>query len=63
MSVEKSRAELRDAWSDLMSALERARDAVDSPELHAPPATERGLAEGYRYLLGFVFSAVERVFF
>lgn len=63
MSVEKSRAELRDAWSDLMSALERARDAVDSPELHAPPATERGLAEGYRYLLGFVFSAVERGFF
>ena len=63
MSVEKSQVELRDAWGDLMSALERARDAVDSPELHAPPPTERGLAEGYRYLLGFAFSAFERAFF
>ena len=63
MSIEESQVDLRDAWSDFVSALERARDAVDSPDLHAPPATERGLAEGYRYLLGFVFSAIERGFF
>jgi hypothetical protein len=40
----------------------RARDAIDSPDLHAPPETERGLAEGYRYLLGFTFGAIERAF-
>ncbi|WP_183092523.1 hypothetical protein [Nocardioides stalactiti] len=61
-STEKSQAELQDAWGDLMAALGRARDAVDSRELHAPPPTERGLAEGYRYLLGFTFSAIERAF-
>jgi hypothetical protein len=47
----------------MIDALTRARDAVDSAELHAPPPTEQGLAEGHRYLLGFVFSAIERAFF
>lgn len=51
---------LRAAWNDLIAGLERARDAVDSPELHAPPPTDRILAEGYRYLLGFLFGAIER---
>ena len=27
-----------------------------------PPASDRSLAEGYRYLMGFVHSAVERAF-
>ncbi|OBK51183.1 DUF1214 domain-containing protein [Mycobacterium sp. 1081908.1] len=63
MSTESSRAELRAAWTDMIDALTRARDAVDSAELHAPPPTEQGLAEGHRYLLGFVFSAIERAFF
>ncbi|MGB9224617.1 DUF1214 domain-containing protein [Mycobacterium sp.] len=63
MSTEPSQADLRAAWTDLVDALNRARDAVDSAELHAPPVTAQGLAEGYRYLLGFVFSGIERAFF
>ena len=54
--------ELRAAWTDLIGGLNRARDAVDTPSLHAPPTTDRGLAEGYRYLLGFTFGAIERSF-
>jgi hypothetical protein len=63
MSTEPSQAGLRAAWTDLIDALSRARDAIDSAELHAPPITEQGLAEGYRYLLGFVFSSIERAFY
>ncbi|MGE2813860.1 DUF1214 domain-containing protein [Mycobacterium heidelbergense] len=63
MSTESTRVELRAAWTDMIDAMTRARDAVDSAELHAPPLTEQGLAEGHRYLLGFVFSAIERAFF
>ena len=62
MSTEPSATTLRAAWNDLIDGLNRARDAIDSPELHAPPETERGLAEGYRYLLGFTFGAIERAF-
>lgn len=53
---------MRAAWTDMMAALNRARDAVDSPDLHAPPVTALGVAEGYRYLMGFAFSAIERAF-
>ncbi|GAY16819.1 DUF1214 domain-containing protein [Mycobacterium sp. shizuoka-1] len=62
MSTDHGAAELRAAWDDLIAALGRARDAVDSEHLHAPPPSARGLAEGYRYLLGFTFSAIERAF-
>lgn len=55
---------LRAAWDDMIDRLGRARQALESPELHAPPkAGPRDLAEGYRYLLGFVHSAVERAFY
>lgn len=63
MSTDHGAGELRAAWDDLITTLGRARDAVDSEALHAPPASERGLAEGYRYLLGFTFAAIERSFF
>jgi hypothetical protein len=62
VSTEPSADALRAAWNDLIDGLNRARDAIDSPDLHAPPETERGLAEGYRYLLGFAFGAIERAF-
>jgi hypothetical protein len=62
VSSEPSAAALRAAYNDLLDRLNRARDAIDSPDLHAPPETERGLAEGYRYLLGFTFGAIERAF-
>jgi hypothetical protein len=54
---------LRAAWDDMIEHLGRARDAIDDPALYPPPATERNLAEGYRYLLGFVFAGIERAFF
>lgn len=54
--------ELRAAWDDLIDSLQSARDAIDRPELMPAPATARNLAEGYRYLMGFVHSAVERAF-
>lgn len=63
MSSDHGSAELRAAWDDLIAGLQRARDAIDSPDLHAPPPDERVLAEGYRYLLGYAYSAIERAFF
>ena len=55
-------ASLRAAWDELFAALARARAAIDDPALHAPPPTDRVLAEGYRYLLGWVHGAFERAF-
>jgi len=65
MAAEQSNdptGELRAAWDDMIRSLERARDAIDDPTLMPPPGTPRNLAEGYRYLMGFVHSAVERGF-
>ncbi len=54
--------DLRAAWDDLIAELERARDAIDQPELMPAPPSDRNLAEGYRYLAGFMHSAIERAF-
>src|SRR5512139_2421884 len=56
------RTELRAAWDDLIANLERARDGIDHPELMPAPQNARNLAEGYRYLIGFVHHAIERAF-
>jgi len=58
-----ARGELRAAWDDMLAELARARDAIDQPELMPAPPGDRNLAEGYRYLMGFVHGAVERAFF
>ena len=58
----EAKAKLRAAWDEMIQALQEARDAIDQPELMPPPATERKLAEGYRYLMGYVHTAVERAF-
>src|SRR3954463_4701048 len=47
----------------MLAGLGRARDAIDDPTLSPPPPDDRTLAEGYRYLLGFVFSSIERACF
>ena len=52
--------ELRAAWNELIARLEAARDAIDDPKLYPPPPTERNLAEGYRYLLGFLYGGIGR---
>lgn len=53
---------LRAAWDDVIALLGEARDAIDQPQLMPAPPSDRNLAEGYRYLMGFVHNAVERVF-
>ncbi len=57
-----TKVELRAAWDDMITALQEARDAIDQPQLMPAPATDLNLAEGYRYLMGFVHNAVERAF-
>ncbi len=59
---ESVKKELRSAWDDMIENLARARDAIDQPELMPAPMNERNLAEGYRYLAGFLHSAIERAF-
>ena len=53
---------LRAAWDEMIESLQEARDAVDQPDLMPPPPSDRILAEGYRYLMGYVHAAVERAF-
>ena len=53
---------LRAAWDEMIHVLEHARDAIDQPDLMPAPDNDRNLAEGYRYLMGFVHAAVERAF-
>jgi hypothetical protein len=62
-SPEDAATTLRAAWDDMLERLGRARDAIDDPTLFPPPATDRNLAEGYRYLIGYLYAAVERAFF
>ena len=59
---EEARVKLRSAWDGMIEALQAARDGIDQPERMPAPSTDRNLAEGYRYLMGFVHSAVERAF-
>jgi hypothetical protein len=54
--------DLKAAWDAMVADLEAARDGIDQPHLMPAPSTARNLAEGYRYLMGFVHSAVERAF-
>ena len=51
---------LRTAFDEMIARIEAARDAIDTPELFPPPADERNLAEGYRYLIGFLLGSIER---
>ena len=53
-------AELRAAWNELIARLEAGRDAIDDPKLYPPPPSDRNLAEGYRYLLGYLYGAIGR---
>ena len=57
---ENVKAELRAAFDRMIENLQAARDAIDTPALFPAPATERNLAEGYRYVLGFLLGSIER---
>ena len=52
--------ELRRAWDEMLDQIGQAREAIDDPSLWPPPATERNLAEGYRYVLGFLYGSIAR---
>ena len=58
--TETVRRNLRDAFDEMIGQLEAARDAIDVPELDPVPPDERNLAEGYRYLMGFLLGSIER---
>ena len=58
----KAQGDLRAAFDEMMASFAAARDAIDNPDLKPPPATDRNLAEGYRYMMGYVCGAVERAF-
>ncbi|MAI27834.1 MAG: hypothetical protein CMN75_17555 [Spirochaeta sp.] len=62
METDEAKKSLHAAFDDLIESLEKARDAIDQPELMPAPAHARNLAEGYRYLMGFLHSAIERSF-
>ena len=60
--VNAAKNELRNAFDHMISELQAARDIIDSPDHFAPAATGRVLAEGYRYLAGYLHHGIERAF-
>lgn len=56
----RAQDELRAAWNEMLAQLAQAREAVDDSRLYPPPPSDRNLAAGYRYLLGFLYGAIER---
>jgi hypothetical protein len=60
--AKNTKEQLKAAWDDLIAELQLARDAIDNPDYFPPDASDRNLAEGYRYLSGFIHHAVERAF-
>ena len=58
----EARDELRAAFDDLIRELQEARDTIDDPKYFPPAPDPRVLAEGYRYLAGFVHHGIERAF-
>lgn len=62
-TVAKDKADLRQAWDNLIADLQSARDVIDNPALFPPEANSRVLAEGYRYLAGFIHHGLERTWY
>ena len=60
--AKRAQDDLRSAFDDLIGELQAARDTIDDPQYFPPEATPRNLAEGYRYLAGFVHHGIERAF-
>ncbi len=58
----EARDGLRAAFDDLIHELQDARDTIDDPKFFPPAPDPRVLAEGYRYLTGFVHHGIERAF-
>ncbi len=60
--LDTAKQALRQAFDQMIESLQAARDIIDSPDHFAPPATQRVLAEGYRYLAGYLHHGIERAF-
>ena len=58
--VEATAEQLKQAWDDMLAMVNEARDAVDDPSLFPPPRNARNLAEGYRYIAGFLYGSIAR---
>jgi hypothetical protein len=52
--------ELRRTWDEMLGRIGEARNVIDDPALWPPPASPRNLAEGYRYVLGFLYGTLSR---
>ena len=61
-TTREARDELRTAFDDLIRELQEARDTIDDPKYFPPTPAPRTLAEGYRYLAGFLHHGIERAF-
>ena len=57
-----SQGRLKQAWQDMIDSLNTARDAIDQGQYFPAPATDRNLADGYKYLMGLAHVAIERAF-
>lgn len=60
--TQKAALDLRRAWDDMLADVQAARSAIDDPTLWPPPPTPRNLAEGYRYVAGFLYGSIARSF-
>lgn len=58
--ITEVKLDLKSAFDRMIDNLQAARDAIDDPSLYPAPATARNLAEGYRYVLGFLLGSIER---
>ena len=58
-AAESGRDRLDRAWEAFHAGLAEARDRLENPEDFPPEATDRNLAEGYRYLLGHLVRMAE----
>ena len=57
-----AKKDLHAAWDEMIQDFEAARNGIDHTDLMPATPTHRNLAEGYRYLMGYVHAAVERAF-
>jgi hypothetical protein len=53
---------LKAGWDYFMGQLQSARNTIDDPAFFPPSPSGRNLAEGYKYLAGFMHHGVERAF-
>ncbi|MBK9666224.1 MAG: hypothetical protein IPO61_10910 [Gammaproteobacteria bacterium] len=61
-ATQAAASELRRAWDEMLVMVGEARNAIDDPTLWPPDPSRRNLAEGYRYVTGFLYGSIARSF-